>query len=453
MQIRHLTLLVLYMCFPFISAQDFLDITEQVEKKHHQETSANTAKAIFVATSPNYIVSSSNKSVDVFSEPIQNEQGTYEYEVTLNLSGGHPTRHFRVEKKKTTLFGETEQKIVFASGEVRYFTISEPEIKICHTKSIDKRLIDSRVAQIEISAPQPGLEINSSPSLPCQIETKESENNTYLTTISIDKSKLANTHSNNVSIDTLYISYKNSNIIPIYIGGIESGIKQRYTIINCSCAFPDDEDFQCGSSVIKDIDGNTYTTVQIGTQCWLRENLRTTKYANGTEIDKEGIFNNGNALSYGFFYTWYATMGYDTGIGVNQGVCPNGWHVPGDGEWQILAQYLERHWKYCCRCSSSNTNIAKSLASPMGWLDCTYDCSIGNKMARNNASGFSAVPAGFYSPTDKKYDEIGNQAIFWSATEIDQSKAYTRTLENSSKGISRENKDKRFGFSVRCVKN
>ena len=107
----------------------------------------------------------------------------------------------------------------------------------------------------------------------------------------------------------------------------------------------------CYSQVVKDIEGNTYKTVQIGTQTWMAENLKTTKYSNGNIIGTTNPPNkkiigeqfpkyqwpvNGdenNTPIYGRLYTWHAATD-------ERGVCPNGWHLPSRNDWLNLVDYL-----------------------------------------------------------------------------------------------------------------
>ena len=102
---------------------------------------------------------------------------------------------------------------------------------------------------------------------------------------------------------------------------------------------------------VKDVDGNTYTAVKIGNQVWMAENLRTTKYADGTEIPLDTMegpsryYPDGTAASvdkYGYYYNWKAVVNADPDSlqGNVQGICPNGWHVPSNAEWQELVEYV-----------------------------------------------------------------------------------------------------------------
>ncbi|MCR4872520.1 MAG: hypothetical protein K5885_03130 [Bacteroidales bacterium] len=226
-----------------------------------------------------------------------------------------------------------------------------------------------------------------------------------------------------------------------------------------------------GTATVQDNDPtpNTYNTVQIGNQCWMAENLRSTRYADGTPI-AEGTDvsetipyryapGNNPVATYGYLYNWAAVMHGASSSSANpsnvQGICPTGWHVPSDAEWTQLQEYVGAH--YACGTNSS-TAIAKALASTTGWNNSTGgECVPGNQTAyTNNASGFSALPAGGYiqiNPTNYDYDYSGYHADFWSATESASGYAMYRDLYyNSAYVDSDEGIRIDGGYSVRCLK-
>ena len=181
-----------------------------------------------------------------------------------------------------------------------------------------------------------------------------------------------------------------------------------------------------GMLTVADIDGNVYNTVQIGKQCWMKENLRTTKYPNGTSIElgvststcgKYRVVPNKDTATvktYGYLYTWLAMMdgAYSSSTIPShvQGICPKGWHVPSDGEWSKLETYVASQPAYQC----SGTNIAKALSSKEGWTGSNSSCTPLDNPATNNATGFSAMPAGYWNGSCK---DFGATASFSSATE------------------------------------
>jgi len=214
--------------------------------------------------------------------------------------------------------------------------------------------------------------------------------------------------------------------------------------------------FTCGTSTVT-YDGVTYNTVQIGNQCWFKENLRTTKYNDGTSITK--ITNNStwasttsgayccysndtsNCTTYGALYNWYA---------VNTGkLCPSGWHVPSDAEWTTLTDYLSANSTYWC--GSDSSYIAKSLASTT-WNLSTTTCAVGNNLSANNSTGFSALPGG-YRNYSGSFRNFGGNGCWWSSTANGGSYAWTRTLDYNSAKVLRSYDNRRYGFSVRCLRD
>ncbi len=218
-------------------------------------------------------------------------------------------------------------------------------------------------------------------------------------------------------------------------------------------------------NAVSDIDGNSYDAVQIGNQVWMAENLRTTKYADGTTIPMGSTYsltdpyryapNNetSNVASYGYLYNWPAVMHGASGSEANpsgvQGICPTGWHVPSDAEWTELTNYMKTQPAYMA--SGNADHLAKALAATWGWNGSSETDAPGNDPTTNNATGFSALPAGGYD--NGGYGYFGYGAYFWSATEGNGDGAYGRYLYYDYAGVSRYNDDKYNGFSVRCVRD
>ena len=216
-----------------------------------------------------------------------------------------------------------------------------------------------------------------------------------------------------------------------------------------------------GAATVTDIDGNVYHTVHIGDQCWMRENLRVTRYEDGNMIPNYGVSwsfpcryapNNDESQVpvYGYLYNWAAAMGgasssdaVPSGV---QGACPNGWHLPSEEEWGTLWDYMNGQTRYACYTGGDNY-FSKALSSTVGWDVTTYPCSPGNDQSSNNASGFSAYPAGYcYEGTIFAF---GYNTLFWCATDnaifgwvCGKPYTYWTYYENDSSGLS-----------VRCVKD
>jgi uncharacterized protein (TIGR02145 family) len=201
------------------------------------------------------------------------------------------------------------------------------------------------------------------------------------------------------------------------------------------------------SQTVTDIDGNTYNTVQIGTQIWMSENLKTSRYRNGGSIPyvvgnsdwqalTTGAWSNynhdaANDPIYGKLYNWYTTLG-DT-------LCPTGWGVPTDDEWTTLTTYL------------GGESVAGGKMKSVGttyW----YDPNTG----ATNESGFSVLPGG-YRGYNGSFSSISYNAFFWSATEGDNFFAWLRSLDYDNSIVNRYanffSSNKLSGASVRCLKD
>ncbi len=244
------------------------------------------------------------------------------------------------------------------------------------------------------------------------------------------------------------------------VNGCDSVVTLHLTIHPCG---PVDAQPCPGTPTVTDVDGNVYNTVQIGGQCWMRENLRTTKYADGTSISQGNSSsysmsywsypNNdaSNKETYGLLYNWKAAMRNDTSSDATpsgvQGICPIGWHVPSDAEWKILADYVSGQGIYIC--GGDNVNVAKALASDTGWINESQYCMVGNASNSNNATGYSAFPAGIGYRSENT--GFGSSAYFWSATEKDVTYAYDRHLYSSNARMGCYTYEKHCRLSVRCL--
>ncbi len=217
--------------------------------------------------------------------------------------------------------------------------------------------------------------------------------------------------------------------------------------------------------IIRDNDNNVYNTVRIGDQVWMAENLKTTKYNDGTPIPLVTLESEWGAITtpaycwygndettyknkYGALYSWYA---------VNTGnLCNTGWHVPTDAEWTTLADYLINNgYGY----EGSGDDIAKSMAAILDWLPNGTGGNIGNDPASNNSSGFTALPGGYRGDESNGFSALGLFGYWWSATTNSTTNAwyrnlswgYSRLVRNDY--ISTSNNTKQSGFSVRCIKD
>jgi uncharacterized protein (TIGR02145 family) len=200
---------------------------------------------------------------------------------------------------------------------------------------------------------------------------------------------------------------------------------------------------------ITDVESNTYKTVYIGTQQWMAENLKVSKYSDGTTIPNITdntqwsqlttgawvYYNNdlANNAKYGKLYNWYAVSKTTNG---NKNVCPTGWHVPTDAEWTVLTVYL------------GGVTVAGGKMKEIG----TTSWNSPNAGA-TNTSLFTGLPGG-YRYSNGNYYVIGNYGFWWSSTELNTLDAWYRNLRNNDGNAYRlEGNNKRYGLSVRCLKD
>ena len=283
---------------------------------------------------------------------------------------------------------------------------------------------------------------------------------------------IANTHTSGGSgtgdftINLTGLSYATNYYVRAYAinsAGTAYGEERTFTTPNSNDGQP------CtGAATINDYDGNTYNTLQLGHQCWMKENLKTTKFADGTSIplgstnsNSPSRYNPGNNASnvttHGYLYNWYAVMHGDSCSSTNpsevQGICPNGWHVPSDLEWTQLTNYVNSQSKYWC--ANSPDAIAKALCATTGWHSqgSSYYCSAGTNPTQSNATGFSILPSAYFSPSSY-YANVGYSAYLSSATCNENSNSIlSRYIGYMSVDMSTQNMSKSEGLSVRCLRD
>ena len=218
--------------------------------------------------------------------------------------------------------------------------------------------------------------------------------------------------------------------------------------------------FGCGHPLL--FDGYFYGIVQIGEQCWFKENLRTEHYANGNVIPgglsnsewenaasgAQTVYGEGisdceghcdevqNLEDYGRLYNWYA-------VEDSRGLCPSGWHVPADGEWMTLEMELGMNeyeanatgW----RGTDQGTQMKSSASDTPSWNG-------------TNNSGFSGLPGGFRGSAGHFHDE-NDFGCWWSASPSGTTSAWFRELYSFTATVYRNHPNQRIGFSVRCIRD
>ncbi len=210
---------------------------------------------------------------------------------------------------------------------------------------------------------------------------------------------------------------------------------------------------------VTDIDNNTYRTIEIGGLNWMAENLRTSRFRNGddityvmsnsewqelgnTESGAWAFYNNhaGNE-PFGLLYNWYA-------VSDPRGLCPTGWRVATDGDWQQLERYLGMPQNQLASTGwrGQNANVGGKLKAE------GTEYWRGPNVGATNETGFRAQ-AGGYRFTSGSFSYLTFFGYWWTATEADVNTAWRRLLFNNRESINRMNYDKRYGFSVRCVQN
>ncbi len=233
-------------------------------------------------------------------------------------------------------------------------------------------------------------------------------------------------------------AYATSTAGTSYGNEIEFTTKKGGTAFNQSLTY----------GAVTDIDGKSYKTIPIGIQTWMAENLGTSKLNDGTTIplitdaaqwtnsltpafswfdDNQQLYEN----IYGAYYNWFAVS---TGK-----LCPAGWHVPSDDEWQLLIDYL------------GGSNSAGSKIKETG----TNNWNASNSDA-TNASGFTGLPAGQRTSTDGSFNGQGFYGGWWSATELlssPLSASWVRWAHSDTTVFARNQLFKKDGFTVRCIKD
>ncbi|MCX6287268.1 MAG: hypothetical protein NTY96_09140 [Bacteroidetes bacterium] len=187
--------------------------------------------------------------------------------------------------------------------------------------------------------------------------------------------------------------------------------------------------FSCGNNLVDIRDNKTYTTVQIGTQCWMRKNLNYGTAIQGATAQTDNCMNEKycynddqvNCSIYGGLYQWDEVMAYDNTT-ASQGLCPPNWHVPSQAEWMTLF----------------NANLTQGLA--------------GKPLQDSIINGFRAIESGLvYSNISWKFQ--GFATFFWSSNYFGAVKALSHSMNLQNFGVSDYYSNRSNAFAVRCVKN
>jgi uncharacterized protein (TIGR02145 family) len=201
--------------------------------------------------------------------------------------------------------------------------------------------------------------------------------------------------------------------------------------------------FYQAQGTVTDVDGNVYRTLKIGTQTWMVENLKVRHYRNGDPVPNvsdtaawgsltTGAFSwydndSSNHGTYGILYNWFAATD-------SRNIAPEGWHVPTDVEWTILVNYL------------GGAAAAGGKMKETG----TGHWNAPNTGATNE-SGFNALPAGYRYADNGSFRQLGRDADWWTATQVDAAYAWFRNIYYDAASTGRYYYNKQNGFSIRCV--
>lgn len=199
---------------------------------------------------------------------------------------------------------------------------------------------------------------------------------------------------------------------------------------------------------VEDADGNIYNTIRIGNFCWIAENLRVGKTINSNinQTDNDIIEkycyedNEENSNIYGGLYTWDEMMQYAPSdneiIGTTQGICPDGWHIPTEMEWDILYEYL----------GGNQEGVGGQLkeTGTIHWLT--------PNLGATNITGFTALPGGMLKP-EEGFISLRERAYFYTSVESFSADAVVYSLSYSNESLAITWPKKTSGISVRCVKH
>jgi uncharacterized protein (TIGR02145 family) len=206
----------------------------------------------------------------------------------------------------------------------------------------------------------------------------------------------------------------------------------------------------CGDLI--EHEGYSYSTVQIGEQCWFSENCRYLPevfYPAGGGSETYPIYfvydylgtdvieakATENYETYGVLYNWPAVM--------TEEICPSGWHIPSDGEWQTMEMYLGMSESLAASEGWREGPFGDYLKSPYGWQ---------NNGNGSNSSGFGGLPGGVYKPYEAAFYNLIIYGYWWSSSE-DFSNSWRRILVWGDGSIVREGISRSHGLSARCIKD
>lgn len=257
------------------------------------------------------------------------------------------------------------------------------------------------------------------------------------------------TAENPTTFNSKTLDATNSAVFTSSIIGLTPGVTyfvRAYATNSAGTAYGSVISFKTNAAIVygsvTDIEGNVYKTVAIGTQIWMAENLKTTKYRNGDVIPyitanttwlalttgAYSWYNNdiNNKTTNGALYNWYAVNNIKK-------LAPLGWHIPSDTEWTTLITYL------------GGDRVADDKMKEAGVAHWPSP-----NTSSTNESGFTALPSGGRKVIDGTFYALGDTGFWWSTSSLEGQRAVAPFLNNSSYLLSHS--EKQYGFSVRCLK-
>ncbi len=207
-----------------------------------------------------------------------------------------------------------------------------------------------------------------------------------------------------------------------------------------------------GMPTVTDADGNTYNTVLLGSQCWMRENLRVGIQINGSDemtdntIIEKYCYNDdlANCEKYGGLYQWDEIMHYTEQEGV-QGICPSGWHIPSDQDWKYMEMHLGMSQAEADASDWRGEGIGTMLKTTFGWL---------NEGNGTNTTGFSILPSGYRAAEGGGgFAKVEENGYIWTSTSFSDVQKWYREVNHYAGMVNRTYNYKGSGISVRCLKN
>lgn len=214
----------------------------------------------------------------------------------------------------------------------------------------------------------------------------------------------------------------------------------------------------CGDYLTDSRDGQFYATTQIGTQCWMAENLNIGNMISGTVNQSDNgtiekyCYNDitSNCDTYGGLYLWHEAMQYVTSAGT-QGICPAGWHIPTDAEWMAMEETLGMCSGSGTGCSGFEGFRGTNEASKLAGNESLWTNGVLDQNAEFGISGFNILPAGYRFSTGS-FALLSDEARIWTSSEY-SIYGWSRWLLYSITMVKRTYSSTDYGFSVRCIKD